>query len=364
MIVDSHAHVFPPMGGSSGHTSTQEHMRYIQHLLTSHHQPVRRLVDQSIVTKQTLFDGIDFSLNGLCQVNYRSAGFGRFTWTVDGTEYYIQYLPPSSTVMSASPELMIAQMDYAGVDKAVLQTGHAYGRLNEYLAAAVKEHPNRFWALAMIDEWLVDKPSQQTELLRAINDLSLHGLWFQSSSLRQNNRTETVDDAIFYPFWDCVRELKIPVFWFVSSPIPGREAYMQELEAFGNWVQRYPEIPVMFTHGLPLYRFMDDGDISIPNEAWNILDSPNVMIEILIPIFQGAIWEYPFREAHPIVREYYERLGPHKLAWGSDMPNVERHCTYRQSIDYLRIHCDFIPPSEMSKICGDNVSRLLDSGRV
>ena len=50
MIVDSHAHVFPPMGGSSGHPTARQHMRYVQHMLMFHHQPVRRLDDDSIVT--------------------------------------------------------------------------------------------------------------------------------------------------------------------------------------------------------------------------------------------------------------------------------------------------------------------------
>ena len=38
------------------------------------------------------------------------------------------------------------------------------------------------------------------------------------------------------------------------------------------------------------------------------------------------------------IREYYERLGGlARLAWGSDMPNVELALlTYRQSLDYLR----------------------------
>ena len=40
------------------------------------------------------------------------------------------------------------------------------------------------------------------------------------------------------------------------------------------------------------------------------------------------------------------------------MPNLERHCTYRQSLDYLRLHGDFIPPGDMAKICGDNIVRL------
>lgn len=348
------------MGGPSGHRSTGEHMRYIQHLLTSHHQPARRAADHSVETRQTLFDGADYSLDGLTDVNYRGGGFGRFAWTSDGTDYYRQYLPPTLTRLSAPPELMIAQMDHAGVDKAVLQTGHIYGRLNGYLAAAVEKHPDRFWALAMVDEWRADQRSQITQLDRAIAEKKLHGLWFQSSNLRQHNRAETVDDPVFYPFWDRVRQMGIPVFWFVTSSIPGQDSYMAELAAFGRWVQRYPEIPVMFTHGLPLYRFMTEEKISIPPEAWAPLESPNVMIEILIPIFQGAIWEYPFVEARPVIREYYERFGPDRLAWGSDMPNVERHCTYRQSLDYLRLYCDFIPPDHMARICGDNVARLLE----
>ncbi len=358
MIIDSHAHAFPSMGSSSGHRDTQEHMRWVQHSMRFHHQPVRRVDDNSIFRGQTLYDGIDPTLNGLTDVNYRGGDYGKFIWTVDGTDYSQQYLPPTLTNLAAPPELMVAQMDYAGVDKAVLQTGHAYGRLNRYLANAVRKFPHYFWGLAMVDEWKADHTSQIRTLDRAIDELGLHGLWFQSSNLRLHNRTETIDHPAFYPFWDHVREKGIPVYWMVSSIEPSREAFMAEHAAFDRWIQRYPEIPVMYTHGLPLSRFMEDRKISIPEEAWKPLDSPNVMIEILIPIFQGGIWEYPYVEGQPIVREYYERFGPDKLAWGSDMPNVERNCTYRQSLDYLRIHYDFIRPEDMAKICGDNVARL------
>jgi len=364
MIADSHAHAFPPMGGPSGHRSTSEHLRYIQHLLMFHHQPVRRARDNARYTgKNLLFDGQDYSLDNLADVSYRGGGFGKFAWTADSTDYSLQYLPPTLMNLHAPPELMIAQMDYVGVDRAVLQTGHAYGRLNLYLADAVRKFPDRFWGLAMVDEWRADQPGQLRALERAIYELGLHGLWFQSSNLRQHGRTEMLDDPVFYPFWDRVRKMGIPVYWFVTSAVPGREAYMEQLAAFARWQRRYPDVPVMYTHGLPLFRFMQDGKVSIPEQAWKALDSPNMMIEILIPIFQGAIWEYPYIEAQPIIREYYQRFGADRLAWGSDMPNVERHCTYKQSLDYLRLHCDFISPADMAKICGDNVARLFGKAR-
>ena len=358
MIIDSHAHAFPPMGGPSGHRTTREHMRYVQHLIMNHHQPVRSLADNSIVTRQTLYDGKDLSLSGLIEVDFRGGGYGRLTWTAGGKDYYKQYLPPTLTRLAAPPELMLAQMDYAGVDKAVFQTGHLYGRLNRFLADAVKRFPGRFWAMAMVDEWRTDHPSQVRALDYAIKEQGLHGLWFMSSNIPLYSRTEAIDDPVFHSFWDHVREMGIPVWWFVSPIAPGREAYMAELAAFGRWNERYSDIPVFFTHGLPLSRFMENGEVSIPSETWKILDTPNVMFEVVLPIFQGAIYEYPFVEAQPVIREYYERFGPDRLAWGSDMPNVERHCTYKQSLDYLRLHCDFIPPDDMAKICGGNVARM------
>ena len=171
VIVDSHAHAFPPMGGPAGHRSTLDHMRHIQHLLRFHHQPVRRVDDNSVFTSQTLYDGQDLSLDGLTEVNFRGGRNGKFLWTVDGSDYSIQYLPPTLTRLSAPPELMVAQMDYVGVERAVLQTGHTYGRLNSYLAQAARKFPDRFWALAMVDEWQIDRPSQIRTLDYAINNL-------------------------------------------------------------------------------------------------------------------------------------------------------------------------------------------------
>lgn len=360
MIIDSHAHAFPSMSGSSGHNSLSAHMRYAQHMLRMHHQPVHRLADNSVLTSQTLFDGFNPSLEGLTEVDFRGGNYGKFVWTVDGIDHSIQYLPPTLVELSASPELMVAQMDYVGVDRAVLQNGHSYGRLNEYLSDAVHKFPDRFWALAMVDEWRVDEPNQTRELDHAVNELGLHALWFMSASLKQHGRTEMLDDPIFYPFWDHVRKLRIPVYWFITSAEPSIEAYLAEVAAFDRWLARYPDVPCVFTHGVPPSKFINGTDIVIPSEVWETLSSPNVITEIVIPISQGAMWDYPYIEAQPLIREYYERLGPDKLAWGSDMPNVERHCTYKQSLDYLRLHANFIPTKDMAKICGGNVAKLFN----
>jgi hypothetical protein len=92
-------------------------------------------------------------MRGLTEVGFRGSTYARFAWSSGGVHYYTQYLPPTLADMSATPEQMIAQIDYAGVDRAVVQTGHAYGRLNGYISDAVRSYPDRLWRLALVDEW-------------------------------------------------------------------------------------------------------------------------------------------------------------------------------------------------------------------
>ena len=47
-----------------------------------------------------------------------------------------------------------------------------------------------------------------------------------------------------------------------------------------------------------------------------------------------------------------------RLVWGSDMPNVERFCTYRQSLDYVRRHCAFLSATEKDAVLGGNIAEL------
>jgi hypothetical protein len=42
------------------------------------------------------------------------------------------------------------------------------------------------------------------------------------------------------------------------------------------------------------------------------------------------------------------------------MPNVERFCTYKQSLDYVRKYCGFLSAQEMDQFLGDNLKRVLE----
>ena len=47
---------------------------------------------------------------------------------------------------------------------------------------------------------------------------------------------------------------------------------------------------------------------------------------------------------------------PHYL--GVDMPGAERSVTYRQAMDYVRLHADFMSDEDKSLFFGGNAARL------
>ena len=83
-----------------------------------------------------------------------------------------------------------------------------------------------------------------------------------------------------------------------------------------------------------------------------------LLLEVMFPISWGGVWDYPYPEAQELIRGMRDRFGAGKLVWGSDMPNVERFCTYKQCVDYVRRHCEFLGAAEKDRILGDNVAAL------
>ena len=131
--VDSHVHIFPNMGGKSGFESVERHMQFATQIMF-HRSEGRRLHDNAPVVGREWHKGED-----LYQVNLRGGDFGRFLWTADGVDYARYYLPPTARDLDSPPEQIIAQMDYIGVERGVVQAGHVYGRLNDYLARVAEE---------------------------------------------------------------------------------------------------------------------------------------------------------------------------------------------------------------------------------
>jgi predicted TIM-barrel fold metal-dependent hydrolase len=358
-IFDSHAHIFPFLGDASGYESADRHLMYIQRALARHVQPVRRVRDNTIVEGGMLWDETRPGPAGRRAVNFRVTKYGRAEWTVDGENYYLQYMPPSLQENAAPVEFVISLMDYAEIERAVLQNDHIYGNLNEYFAEAVCRFPKRLVGLAQIDESRAYAADQVRELRRAVRDLGMRGVYFKVEGLFVNDFKEFFDEPCFEPFWEEVKRLGIVVFWDLgATPWASVPNYLRTIAAFRRWRSRYRDVPCVWANGIPTRLLAAGGTLEIPDQVKAAVGDGPVLVEVIFPIVWGKFWAYPYWEAVPMIREMYRTFGAEHLVWGSDIPNVERHCTYQQCLDHLRKHCPFIPQAEMDRILGGNLAAL------
>ncbi len=359
MIVDCHAHVFAHWQGACGHPSRAVHLKYLQKVVTRPAARAFRVRDGREIKPTMLFRPDDNTWAGLTDVGFRVGRFGQLCFTYEGEDYYVQYLPVGMQELACPPELMLSQMTYAAVDHCILQAGGGYGAMNDYNAYTQHQYPQKFSGLLHIDEALSDRADTQAELDRAVDVLGLRGLYY-AQDFSRHGYARNVNHPAFGGFWDKVVAYRLPVFIELSStPAYDRAGYLANLLALDELLVRYPTHRFLLVMGPPAGYFAASGRWEFAAEALTVYKRDNLQMEIMFPISWGGVWDYPYPEAQQLIRGMRDIFGASKLLWGSDMPNVERFCTYRQCVDYVRRHCSFLSDDEKDLILGSNAADLI-----
>lgn len=359
-IVDIHCHIFPPLAGACGFPDAATHLLHQQRSMHVHgNQPYRRARDHALSTERPLWSPDDPSEKGRNRdASFRVGRNGRFEWRANGEDCYVQFLPPSMSDLSAPAETIIAQMDYAGIETAVLQNDHIYGNLAEDFAAARDRYPGRFIGLAQVEESFADRDDQMERLAFQFDRLGMAGLYYTTTGLFRDGYRRLPDDPSFDGLWSEIARRGVPVFWVHSAKSPVG-SYEDEMRHLRRIVERHPAIRHVLVHGAPTAIYADEkGALKLPEIIVDLLTNAPVSAEILYPIGWGGRHDYPYSGALRHVRQLVERFGADRFLWGSDMPNVERYCTYRQSLDYLRGYADFLDEAARRKIFRENALAL------
>ena len=372
MIYDGHAYCFPDLRGGGGFEDPAQFQRHLQLGIASHFQPVWRKRDRAAADNSGLADPDGgWSFDSLKDAGFRPAKQGRFEWTADGEDYVKQYLPPSVKDMTYPAEALVAEMDYAGVDVALLHRTPYLGIGNEFIAECVQGFPQRLRGLAHVEEWLIreDTGAALRKLDRAINELGLSALQFLPDQMPLYGQSEEWDGPEFRPFWDGFAALGVPLFItpsYSSLAVAGSpaEGLTSQLSMVRDWMKRYPDVDVVFTHGLSWRMFIEGDTVLVPDEVFDAapVDNPRFYVQLLFPIFLGGVWEYPMPEVRPTVEKLVDRFGAGRLIWGTDMPMVMRFYTYRQCLEHMRVCADFLAPDELDLITGGTMARLIPPG--
>ena len=363
MIFDGHAYTIPSLRGNGEFESPQQLLRHLQQAIGAHHQPPINAGDGSPGDNGNLIDLSNWpSLDSLKECGFRTATNGRFEWTANGQHYYKQYFPPSVNDMQYPADRLVAEMDYAGVARSLLHRTPYLGIGNKFISECVAEHPDRLMGLAHVEEWLVapDPEGSLAKVEWAIKEGGLSGLHFLPPQMDLYNQSGPWDSPDFRPFWDGFARLGVPVFFSLKERVEPRLAsYLNELKTVVRWMERYPDVPVVLTHGVQWRLFMDGDRLTFPEEVWAPFENPNVYQQFLFPIALGAVWDYPMPQVHSAIEECVKRIGADRIMWGTDMPIVMRFWTYQQNIDFITRYCNFLGQRDTDLIMGGTIANLL-----
>ena len=372
MIIDSHAYCFPPGDDPAGFATAAEHLAWIQAAHAMHHQPAWRVSDRAGASSDGLGTETPLDWSGLPGVDFRiDHKRGRVVWTIGGEDFTKQFYPPNLTNLEYTPHSLIAEMDYAGVDLALIHTNPMLTRDSLWLADCVRQYPNRLRVMAPVDEWRILSQTDAVigEVRAAILDHGLHAVKFNTRPAYRVS-LDPWDDGDYRPFWEAVVELGIPVFFTLGAG-PGtaagatsgsqyRQGYIDEQRTLMNWMARYPNTVCSLTHGFPWRVFLNGNHMDLPDEVWIPFENPRLSLEVCFPVRIGDRFDFPYQEIWSTLETMVDRIGADRLLWGTDMPFQNRFCTYRQSRDWIEKYCRFLNPNDLASIMGGTARRILN----
>lgn len=273
-----------------------------------------------------------------------STGLGR---VAIGNEE-VQFLPPSFEQSRSTAEMLIAYMDWCGIEKAVLMPNPYYGYHNRYFADSVKRYPDRLRGVALVD---IMKGQEAARELASIYDQGiLFGFKVEVDSTFQCAPGTRLSDSGLAPVWDCCNQYHQPVFIHMFRT--------EDIEDAGFLASAYPNISFILCHmgadacfkkGMPESNYREVLDL-VKNRSNVFIDTSTV------PVYFGE--EYPWPSSSEIIQACYRHVGPEKMMWASDYPGMLNHGTMRQLINLVEKHCSHIPESHRQMIMADNARRL------
>ncbi len=283
----------------------------------------------------------------------RSLSWGRARW---GDET-IQLLPPFNEATTFPAEALLAQMDWAGVERAVLLQGPFYGEANAYVASAVERFPDRFVGAFAPDPFA---PDVRHRYKQCVEDYGLSIVKFEltePTGLTGRYSDLRIDAPEHRWLFEAAESDGLTVTFNLGKI--GSRAY--QTDAVAAIAERHPNLTIVIAHlAQPPIGECED---ALSNEQWKeqilLGCKPNVFFDLsALPAYSPDYDEYPYMAARAYIKRAAELIGAEKIMWGADVPGLLTSGSYRQLLNYVRLHCDFLTEGELADVLELNALRV------
>lgn len=258
-----------------------------------------------------------------------------------------------------SIEALLYEMDAHGVESATVVCarigGGAGGRgfsnddNNAYVAQFAAAHPDRIKVLVDVDCLWRDEhhtPGAAGRLLAEVERSAAIG--FTHYVNPENDGWFRTDEGA--EFFRAAAAAELIASLAVSAP------WFDDLRVIAA---ANPSLPMLIHH------------LSTPSSAadldalLSLADLPNIGVKVSGFNYNATKnWDFPYPESQAIFKAIAGGFGMHRLYWGSDFPASRDQLTYRQAIEVVRSHADFLEPGQLDGILGDNLAALVARPRL
>jgi predicted TIM-barrel fold metal-dependent hydrolase len=282
----------------------------------------------------------------------RDMGYGR----VDTGNGQNQMLPPLNLKTQHTMEMMIAHLDWAGVDKAIMLQGSFYGECNKYVREAASRYPDRLIAAAFVDPWIENSRQRFDEVfsfpefrilkLEISDAAGLFGLHPQAS----------LDMASISWLWDELEQRGL-VLTIDMGAIGGRSYQTKQIRAIA---ESHPNLKIVIPH-LAQPTPVAEEDLfrwKMWQEQIDLGKLPNVWFDNSATAWYLPGEMFPYPTAGRYLRMAMDRIGPEKVMWGTDLPALFSLMTYPQLLKMAQIHSDHLAPKEKALFLGETAMKV------
>jgi len=263
-----------------------------------------------------------------------------------------QALPASLEHSSFPVVALLASLDEAGVDRAVLLQGPYYGEENAYVAEACRASPRFLAGMAFLDPWQegAREAFDGVERIGAFRGIKLE--CSEPTGLLGLHPGRRLDEPGLGWLWRGLERSRRVLTLDLGRP--GTSSY--QTDAVRAIAAAHPGLCVVVCHlGQPAAGVFADHTLCRAwEEQMSLARLPNVWFDTAaLPAYcPGEVFPWP--SAVEALRRGLDLAGPGRLLWGTDIPGLLVHGSYPQLLDHVRDALAFLPATDLEAVLGGN----------
>lgn len=240
-----------------------------------------------------------------------------------------------------SKDDLLAEMNAAGVHRAVLVPPSWEGERNDLALAAAAAHPDRFAIMGRIDP---ADPASRDAIAGWRRQPGMLGLRFtfhtpQLEPLLTEGRVDWI--------WRAAEEAGLPLMLLANRP---------RLNLIADIAQRHPGLRIVIDHLATPKGVKDDAAFNDLDLLLALAKHPNIAAKASgMPYYSSDA--YPWHNLWPHLRRVYDAFGPQRLFWGTDLTKLP--CTYRQAVTMFTDEIPWLTAQDKDWIMGRGLCEWL-----